>query len=251
MALFTDGLICDQESLREYESSILEVARTEELELTPKLRVAQREIGFEVAAFLQRNGSCYLAPDQSLGNVSVTEPLRHWHALHSLAVIYRDAYFRHLNDRFREKWAEYALLGRQAQHRCFTAGVGIVAQPQPRPDPPTWDLVAGGALPKRVYLMSVATQGDDGASAASEPIVVEADAGKLVRLQLKPCAGNRRWVIYLGNDAESLTKQTPSPLAGGTAWTETPAGLGRDGEAPSPGQRPDVIVRLMNRVDRG
>ena len=78
MALFTDGLICDQEVLREYESSILEVARTEELELTPKLRVAQREIGFEIAAFLQRNGSRYLAPDlesQQRGRDRATEAL--------------------------------------------------------------------------------------------------------------------------------------------------------------------------------
>ena len=250
MALFTDGLICDQEVLREYESSILDVARVEEVELTPKLRVAQREIAFEIAAFLQRNGSQYLAPDLELTNVVVSAPLRHWHAVHSLSVIYRDAYFHHLNDRFREKWAQYALLSREARHRFFTSGVGIAAEPLAKPSAPAWDLVGGGSMPARRYLVAVALVSGERVSAASDPFEVEADAGTLVRLHLAAQGGNIRWQVYAGVD-EQLVRQTASPLPGGSLWTEPAGGIATTGDEPPHGQIADIVVRLMNRLDRG
>ena len=171
--------------------------------------------------------------------------------MHSLAVIYRDAYFRHLNDRIKEKWAQYSLLGREAKHGCFTAGVGIVAAPLPRPEPPAWELVQGGALPKRQYLIAIAMVDGESASAASEPVAVGAEAGMLVRLRLNANPANGRFLIYAGNGDGSLAKQTEVPLAGVDAWTEPMNGIATAGEPPSDGQRPDVIVRLMNLVDRG
>ena len=59
MALFTDGNICSTEDLRQYESSILDVASTEGIELEAKLKLAQREIGVAITAFLleQETGS--------------------------------------------------------------------------------------------------------------------------------------------------------------------------------------------------
>ena len=251
MALFTDGLICDQERLREYESSILDVARTEEIELTPKLRVAQREIGFEIAAFLERNGSQYLKPDLELTNVAVTETLRHWHAVHSLSVIYRDACNHHLNDRFREKWALYSLLAGEAKHRCFTAGVGIVAAPLARPEAPEWALAQGGALPKRRYLVAVSLTIGGATSAPSEPVTVEADSGCLVQVQLGAGPAGAAWLVYAGNGDSRLMRQTALPLPGGSTWTEAASGIAKVGEPPSEGQPPDVVVRLVNRLDRG
>jgi hypothetical protein len=251
MALFTDGLICDQESLREYESSILDVARTEGMELTPKLRVAQREIGFDIAAFLQRNGSRYLSPDLELTNVAISETLRHWHAVHSLSVVYRDAYFAHLNDRFREKWAQYSLLAKEAKRRCFTAGIGIVSSPLARPDAPAWDLVQGEAPASRRYLIAVAIENGEAASAASSPVTAEADPGTLVRVQLGQLPTDSRWVVYAGTADGRLVRQTTISLPGGSVWTEAACGVATVGDAPSNGQRPDVVVRLVNLMDRG
>ncbi len=251
MALFTDGLICDQESLREYDSSILDVARTEEMELMPKLRVAQREIGFDVTSFLQRNGSRYLNPDLELANVAVTETLRHWHAVHSLSVVYRDAYYHHLNDRFREKWGQYSLLSQEAKRRCFSAGIGIVASPLARPDAPAFDLVPGGTLPDRRYLVAVAVESGEGVSAASSPVNVESNAGTLVRIQLGQLASGVRWVVYAGTGDGRLVRQTTLALPGDSVWTEAACGIASIGEPPSDGQRPDVLVRLVNRLDRG
>lgn len=251
MALFTDGIICDQEVLREYESSILEVARTEELELTPKLRLAQREIGFELITFLRRHGSEFLDLRRGLTNLAVTEPLRHWHAVHSLAAVYRDAYFRHLSDRFREKWQQYSLLAREAKHNCFSIGLGIVLDPVAKPDAPVWELVQGGSLPKRKFLAAAAVVRGGCLSAASEPVTVEADAGTMARLRLAADSDADGWVPYAGTGMDTLLRQAAVALPVAEVWQEEASGIATVGEGPSGGQFPDLFVRAKNTTDRG
>ena len=87
MALFTDGSICSTENLRQYESSILDVASTEGIELGAKLNLAQREIGVAITAFLLETsaGQNYA---RELGNIVVTEALAQWLSLQSLALTY-------------------------------------------------------------------------------------------------------------------------------------------------------------------
>ena len=45
--LFSDGIILSIEDLREHDNFVLDVASTEAIELSSKLAVAQREIGYE------------------------------------------------------------------------------------------------------------------------------------------------------------------------------------------------------------
>lgn len=251
MALFTDGIICDQEDLREYESSILEVARTEELELMPKLQLAQREIGFELIAFLQRHASEFINLRRGLTNLAVTEPLRHWHAVSSLAAVYRDAYFRHLNDRFREKWQQYSLLAREAKQNYLSIGLGIVVDPVAKPDAPVWDLVPGGNLPARKFLASAAVVRGRCLSAASEPVMVEAGAGTIARLRLAANGNADGWVPYAGTSLDSLVRQAAATLEVSTAWQEEASGIATVGEGLSGGQLPDLFVRAKNTTDRG
>jgi hypothetical protein len=56
MALFTDGNIASIEDLKEYESAVLQAASIEGIDITAKLKLAQREIGFEIASFITRHG---------------------------------------------------------------------------------------------------------------------------------------------------------------------------------------------------
>ena len=75
MALFTDDSIFNSEDLRKYESSILDMASTERIELDVKLELARREIGVKITEFLLEHeaGVSYA---RDLTNVVVTEPWR-------------------------------------------------------------------------------------------------------------------------------------------------------------------------------
>ena len=251
MALFTDGQICGSEDLREYESSILQVARNEGIELTPKLRVAQREIAFELVTFLMRHGAQYLNVRRGLTNVVVTDELRHWHAMQSLAAVYRDAYHQRMNDRYKEKWAHYSMETRGAKERCFATGVGISLTPIPRAAAPVCTTIPGGEMTARTWFVAVALQRNQQAGEISLPIAVDVDAGRL--LQVRPAdvpAGMEGWSVYVGRDADRLYACAEPGLSLEESWIETGDPL--TGRPASPqAQDPDVFVRLDRRIQRG
>src|SRR5574338_279857 len=126
MALFTDGTMATVSDLRLYEHSILEVGQTESIDLAEKLTLSQREISIEITAFLLKKGVA-LPLGHELSNVIATDPLIHWHAVHTLAICYRDAYNSQLNDRYKGKWEEFARLAGRAQRLAFDIGIGITS----------------------------------------------------------------------------------------------------------------------------
>jgi hypothetical protein len=251
MALFTDGLICESEDLREYESSLLEVARNEGIELTPKLRVAQRELAFELVTFLMRHGAEHLDARRGLTNVVVTDALRHWHAMQSLAALYRDAYHQRMNDRYKGKWAHYSLETRAARENCFNTGVGISLAPIPRALAPICDTVAGGQLPGRTYLVCVNWQCKGQHGQLSAPVAVELDGGTLLRVRVEALPSYiASWCVYIGRDAEHLYGGNSQLLAMDESWTE--AGDVFSGKPVTvSAQLPDVYVRADQRIQRG
>ncbi|HET8546867.1 MAG TPA: hypothetical protein VFL57_02635 [Bryobacteraceae bacterium] len=251
MALFTDGLICGSEDLREYESSILEVARNESIELTPKLRVAQREIAFELITFLMRHGPEHVDARRGLTNVIVTNTLRHWHAMQSLAAVYRDAYHQRMNDRYKEKWARYSLETRTAKETCFTTGIGISLSPIPRATAPVCDSTSGGQLPSRTYLVAVNWRRGTQAGELSLPLAVEVAAGRLLQVRIEGTPSNiEGWCVFVGRDAERLYEGSSQALPLTEVWTES-----GDPFAGKPitvqAQSADLFVRLDRRINRG
>ena len=94
MALLVDGELSSVEDLQTQDSAVLEVAHGEGIDLGRKLELAKREIEIEVEALLRRSGT------GRLEEVVATLAMGRWHALLTLAMVYRDAYFSQLNDRF-------------------------------------------------------------------------------------------------------------------------------------------------------
>ena len=66
----------------------------------------------------------------------VTEPLRQWHVHKTLAMVYRDAYNNQLNDRYRKSGTNTSNWRKQARETYFQIGVGLVADPIPKPAVP-------------------------------------------------------------------------------------------------------------------
>ncbi len=251
MALFTDGNICSTEDLRQYESSILDVASTEGIELEAKLALARREIGVVITVFLleQEAGASYA---RELNNIVVTDALAQWLSLQSLALTYRDVYNIQNNDRYLGKWKEYQRLADEASARFFQVGVGITGDPVAKAALPDCESIGGGTLPLSTYYVQVAWVSASGSiGAPSEALPVTTNPGTLLTVRaVRPPASAVGWMVYVGQSEDEMRRQNLSPIAIGSTWTVPASGIGVgiDGR---PGQEPDFYVTRTRGWRRG
>ncbi len=254
--LLTDGCPNNEQSLQVYESGILAVSNAEMIPLNAKLRLALDEISQDVLNTLLDHGTA-LDPAATMrrtigvSDVVVTDQMRRWHALHTLAVFYRDAFNNQLNSRYQAKFNEYRELTREAREIAYGFGVGIVTTPIPRAQQPTFSYVAGliAATTYYVQVSWVAANGQEGAP--SEETTYAAPAGSLpvVTAVNAPAVANG-FNVYMGVSAETVTLQTETPVAAGESFTLAPSGL-VTGRCPGSGQAPDCYVTGGNLLRRG
>jgi hypothetical protein len=252
MALFTDGNPATISDLKDYESGVLEAATTERIDVGVKLAVAQREIGLEMAAFLLRRG-VRIGPHRELDVVVVTEPLVHLHAIHTLSLIYRDAYNAQMNDRYQGKWKEYARLSEHAFRTLLDIGIGISNAPTRRASMPQLGSVAGGLQGPRTYFAAIAWANPYGTTGALSPCsMLQLNAQSLMSVMANsvPPAGATGWHLYVGPSESELSVQTPSPIQIGSMWTEPTTGISTSFIAP-PVQRADYYVVERREMLRG
>ncbi len=241
--LLTDGNPNTTEDLRAYESAILSVANTETIDLGVKLGLATEEVAQDVLEFLSRRGT-------GVSDVVVTRQMKRWHALHTLAVVYRDAFHNQLNDRYKEKFHEYRKLAGMAKAQTLQFGVGLVARPVPVAEGPQFGFEAGPFESTTYYarVAWVSAWGQEGL--ASEVTTYDAPAGSVpVVTAVNAPAGVAGFHVYLGTSDGTLRRQTGSPVPAGQAFTLPLSGIA-EGAAPGDGQVPDTYVagtRLMVR----
>lgn len=255
MALFTDETLSTIDELLAYESSLLEVARTERIDLTVKLELAREELGIELTLFLVERGggewSGVVGPALELGNIVVTEALKKWHLFHTLGLVYRDAYNSQLNDRYQGKWKEYERRARWAERALYRIGVGVTGDPVAQAAKPVLSSVAG-PLPGAVYYARAAwlnANGEEGNP--SELAVLSTGANTLLVAEtVNPPANAQTWNVYVGLSigGERLQNETPMPV--GQVWTEAATGL-KQGRAPGTGQAPQWYLRATGGFSRG
>ena len=251
MALFTDCTISSIEELRRYETSILDVAHTEGIDLETKLELAHREIGVELTSFLLGRGFGFGA-GRELTSVLVTEPLLQWHSIHTLAITYRDAYHSQMNDRYLGKWNEYARAADRAKGLVFDVGVGVAHNPVPRPVTPNCDMIGGGALAGETYYARIAFENRLGqVGALSQPTVLETEPGTLLTVHAPELPANvRGWFVFLGLSDSDTRRQNETPLGPDSQWILPESGLRSD--LPQLGhQHPDYYVSRRRDLLRG
>lgn len=229
MALFTDGNIANLNDLRAYETSILDLAGTEGIDLGAKLSLAHRELEFEVVSYLLRRGQLSGAR-RELDHVVVTDPMHHAHTMLTLALIYRDAYNSQLNDRYEGKWKQYSALSQKAIRQLFEIGVGIAYSPLPKPQPPAAELYVGGFRPATTYAVRCAVTGFSGYTGAlSDASTWQATPGQTLQVTLGEVpAGAGGWSLYVSDGDGPLLRQNDQPLASGSVWTCPGEGLRTD-----------------------
>lgn len=238
MALFTDGTISVIGDLMAYESTVLEVATTEQIDLTVKLGLAEDELGIDLEVFLAGRSN---AP--GLGNIVVTEALRKWHTFRALALVYRDAYHRQLNDRYLAKWKEYQRLAQWAWDALMQTGVGTTTDPIPRAAKPQLSYVPGGVGAATYYVRAAWRSVDGEEGSPSDIAVLSVPAGNaLVATVVSPPAAAQGWNVYVGFSVPDQTLQNDVPMAVYESWTEPDSGI-RQGTPPGIGQAPESFLR--------
>jgi hypothetical protein len=255
MALFSDGPFSTIEDLAQHDSSLVSVASTEGIDVTAKLNLAYNEIGVELNAIFAREGSIY-APVLGLtlldtDHVVVTQALKLWHSFRALELVYRDAYFNQLNDRYKGKWTEFQNLARWSAGKFLDVGVGLVSDPIPIPGPPSTTLQAAAQSGGTIYLtVSFTNQsGQEGLPAVLSQVEIP-DQNVLIVSPPSAPANAVGWNLYAGPTPDSLSLQNSQALdLGGTTTISFPGLSG--GRPPGAGQTPDITRDLPRRIMRG
>lgn len=172
----------------------------------------------------------------------VSRQLKRWQALHTLEIVYRDAFNNQLNDRYQAKFLEYQALSRDARERNFRFGVGLALTPIPQAQVPVISAVAG-TIPETTYYAQtswVAVSGQEGEP--SEMTAYDAPAGSLPVVQMaSPPAVATAFNVYLGLTPDGLALQNQTPVPVGQSFTLPGTGL-TAGAAPGDGQSADTYI---------
>lgn len=262
MALFTDGTISTLEDLAAQDTTVLNFASAEGIDLTAKSALAQEELGLELtSSFLRMGaydarlgsfGSPSVFPNQlRLENIVVTSPLRLWHTFRTLALAYGDAYNSQLNDRYFGKWKEYRERSKWALEMLYQIGVGFVWDPIPAAAAPFLSSIPGPLVAATYYaavtwINGTGEEGKVGAVAS----LVKPDGALLRATPADHPVNASWWNIYAAISPDALALQNATPLDASQSWIEPLTGL-VPGRRAGNGQQPSFLRALPRTLQRG
>ena len=254
MALFADGPACTIDDLVDQDSGLLDVAATNGINVTTKLRLAQEEIRSDLHLWLLKPRptlEILWGPTLRIEQVVVTSTLKRWGTMHTLSLVYRDAYFSQLVDRYQAKWQEYAKLTWEARETFIATGVGLVSDPIPQAAPPR---LASQTAPQKGGTFYASTswvnkEGQEGASSAASSITIV--DGNLMTITAADAPANATgFRVYAGASLSSMFLQNTVLLPVGATYLYIP-GQVTQGPLPGTGQKPDFIRPLVRTSLRG
>ncbi|MBV8846155.1 MAG: hypothetical protein JO307_25390 [Bryobacterales bacterium] len=254
--LLTDGRPNNIEDLRVYGSSILDLASTEKIELDAKLDLALTEIKEDVLDVLldhTRSSDPQSTIRRTIGvsDVVITPQMKRWHAVHTLEVVYRDAFNNQLNNRYQAQFEQYHELSKNAREHTLRFGIGMALLPIPIAQPPLFSYVAG-LIPATTYYVRVSWVGTGGKEGMpSCETTYDAPAGSLpviTAVHPPPVAAGFNVYMSLAAGCERLQNAAPIPL--GSSFTLPGTGL-VNGTVVGNGQIPDTYVIGGRTLRRG
>lgn len=240
MALFTDGPACTIDDLVDEDSGLLDTAQTVGINVTSKLKLAMSDVQSELMTLLAR-----LQPAPTVGQVVVTTDLARWEKMQALAMVYRDASYTQLIDRYKAKWDMFVKLGCAAKDRFVANGVGLVNDPLPKAELPVLGTIAGDSQSSGTLYACVAwvnATGQEGAPSSAGSIAVP--SGNLMTVMATDAPVNAvGFNVYAGAVLAMMTLQNTSPVGPGASFTYVP-GASSSSKTPGTGQAPDLFKPL-------
>jgi hypothetical protein len=256
MALFTDGPAVAIDDLIDEDSGLLDTAQTVGINVTAKLKLSMSEVQSELETLLLRlQASTLIGTLQppSINQVVVTPDLARWEKMQALAMVYRDASFTQLIDRYQAKWNMFVKLTQAARDQFIANGVGFVNDPLPVASIPVLGTQSvpgpqnGGTFYACVTWINVA--GQEGSPSAAASIVVPANNVMTVMASDAPATAVG-FNVYAGTALAAMTLQTSTPLPAGNSFTYVP-GTSTSTQTPGTGQSPDFVRTLPASIMRG
>lgn len=259
MALFVDGPACTIDDLADQDAGLLPVAETTGINVSSKLRLAKEEIETDLDLWL-------IKPRPAMGlsgvemlwgvvlrieQIVVTSPLKRWETMHALALVYRDAYFSQLVDRYQAKWQEYAMLARGARESFIASGLGLVSDPIHRPQPPVLSSVTGPQGGGTFYagVSWVNAAGQEGEASVASSIAIP-DGHLMTAAAVNAPKNAVGFWVYAGAALNSMFRQNDVVLPVDLTYTYVP-GQVTQGLLPGSGQKPDFVRPLARTQLRG
>jgi hypothetical protein len=254
MALFVDGPACTIDDLTDQDAGLLEVALANNINVTTKLRLAVEEIRTDLYLWLNKPRPAIeglWGTSLHIEQIVVTPPLKRWEAMHALALVYRDAYFSQLVDRYQEKWQEYGRLTRDASESFIAGGLGLVRDPVTQAGPPVLSTTAGPQSGGQFYASVAWVNSVNQAGAPSYASSITVAAGYLMTVGAANAPANAiGFNVYAGTSLAAMFQQNNVPLALGTTYLYVPGQI-TQGKMPGTGQTPDFIRPLARTILRG
>jgi hypothetical protein len=241
--------------LQNFESAILSVANTEGIDLAAKLALAQDEIASQVTMFLLRRLTVQdfhwnQRRARGVSDVVVTPALKQWHAHRTLALVYRDAYNNQLNDRYLGKWNEYEALAKASAGTYFQIGVGLVADPIPKPAIPILSITAGPGAATTYYVAVTWLNRAGQESSPSDLAQITTAVGQQPVVAVpNPPSNATGWNVYIGPSPDGISLQNDVPAGIGESWLLNVAA--RSGSSPGAGQQPNWYFVDHRVIERG
>jgi hypothetical protein len=254
MALFVDGPSATIDDLTDHDSGLLEVAQTCGINVTTKLRLGHEEIESDLQLWLRHPRPAMevvWGATLRIEQVVATATLSRWEAMQALALVYRDAYFSQLVDRYQTRWDEYSRLTRAAYERFIASGVGLVGDPVHQAAPPALASVPGPQTGGTFYasVAWVNAGGQEGAASVPSSIAI-ADGNLMTVSALIPPANAATFNVYAGASLDSLVLQNDVALPAAVSFTYVP-GATNQGRVAGTGQVPDFVRPLTRTLLRG
>jgi hypothetical protein len=254
MALFVDGPACTIEDLTDQDSGLLDVSLDNGINVTTKLRLAHEEIKTDLQLWLRKPRPALptpWAPVLHIEQVIVSPPLKLWEAMHALTLVYRDAYFSQLVDRYQAKWQEYARLAANARESFIATGLPLASDPVPRANLPLLTSTPGPQSGGTFYasVAWVNATGQEGASSAASSITIgDGNLMVVAAVNAPPSAAGYR--VYAGTSLSGMYLQNNVLLPVGITYLYIP---GQVSQGPSPGfgQKPDYVRQMARTLLRG
>lgn len=255
MGLFSDGPPATIDDLTMQDSYLLSVVGVEGINVTNKLQLAYNEIAIEITAIFNRESSIY-APvlgetPLDLAHLAVSPALQLWHTFKSLELVYRDAYFNQLSNRYQAKWQQFEQLANRYGRSFVDTGAGLVIDPLPMPGPPTVTAEPASQPGGTAYLTVTFVNAEAQESSPAVMVTSTVTDGNVTVVGAPAGPSNAiGWNLYGGTAPSAMTLQNSAPLAlGDTMQFVLPGNT--TGRAPGTGQSADVIRDLPRRIMRG
>ena len=169
----------------------------------------------------------------------------------ALSLVYRDAYFSQLVDRYQAKWEEYSQLTRRAYDKFVASGMGLVGDPIAIAQAPVLTSVAGPQKGGAFYasVAWVNGRGQEGAASAASSITI-VDGNLMTVSAVNAPAGISGFNVYSGSSLTALFLQNSVALPPGASFTCVPGAV-TQGRLPGAGQAPDFVRPLVRTLLRG